>query len=215
MSEGTRQVRLAGPFQQLVMLALIRIGPDCHGGAIHRYIEARTGRWTSLKAVYTTLMRLEQKGHVRSWKRAPLRWRWSPDRNRPGPRHAPRAARRFYTAATPGIHAVRQSCQATDRMRPGLPGMGREDELYRMYSHSRSPRPFAFRNQRLREKYGMLPRSDPHWLRPICPEWALESLRARRLRGAPSSGPPSGPSGGSSAAGSFGKTGSTGGGGCG
>ena len=29
---ATRPIRLAGPFQQLVMIALVRLGPDTSGG---------------------------------------------------------------------------------------------------------------------------------------------------------------------------------------
>lgn len=56
-----------GEFEQLVLLALVRLGPDAYGATVRREIEARAGRNVSISAVYTTLERLEQKGHVRSW----------------------------------------------------------------------------------------------------------------------------------------------------
>jgi PadR family transcriptional regulator PadR len=56
-----------GEFEQLVLLALVRLGPDAYGATVRREIEARAGRQLSISAVYTTLERLEQKGLVRSW----------------------------------------------------------------------------------------------------------------------------------------------------
>jgi DNA-binding PadR family transcriptional regulator len=55
-----------GEFEQLVLIALVRLGPDAYGATIRRDIEARAGRRLSISAVYTTLDRLEQKGCVRS-----------------------------------------------------------------------------------------------------------------------------------------------------
>jgi DNA-binding PadR family transcriptional regulator len=55
-----------GEFEQLVLFALLRLGPDAYGATIRREIEARTTRSLSISAVYTTLERLEQKGLVRS-----------------------------------------------------------------------------------------------------------------------------------------------------
>src|SRR5918992_764512 len=63
--EHTRRMPL-GDFEQLVLLALLRLGPDAYGATIRREIEARAGRQLSISAVYTTLERLEQKGLVRS-----------------------------------------------------------------------------------------------------------------------------------------------------
>ena len=56
-----------GEFEQLVLLALVRLGADAYGATVRREIEARAGRAVSISAVYTTLERLEQKGLVRSW----------------------------------------------------------------------------------------------------------------------------------------------------
>ena len=53
-----------GEFEQLVLLALVRLEGDAYGAAIQREIEERTGRAVSLGAVYTTLLRVEQKGYV-------------------------------------------------------------------------------------------------------------------------------------------------------
>jgi DNA-binding PadR family transcriptional regulator len=55
-----------GDFEQLVLLALARLGPDAYGATIRREIEDRTGRSLAISAVYVTLERLEGKGFVRS-----------------------------------------------------------------------------------------------------------------------------------------------------
>ena len=55
-----------GDFEQLVLLALVRLGPDAYGATIRREIEERASRELSISAVYTTLQRLEEKGLVRS-----------------------------------------------------------------------------------------------------------------------------------------------------
>jgi DNA-binding PadR family transcriptional regulator len=55
-----------GEFEQLVLIAIVRLGPDAYGATIRREIESRTDRHLSISAVYTTLERLEQKGCVRS-----------------------------------------------------------------------------------------------------------------------------------------------------
>jgi PadR family transcriptional regulator PadR len=55
-----------GEFEQLVLFALVHLGPDAYGATVRREIEARTGREVAISAVYTTLERLEGKGFVRS-----------------------------------------------------------------------------------------------------------------------------------------------------
>jgi DNA-binding PadR family transcriptional regulator len=55
-----------GEFEQMVLLALVRLGPDAYGATVRREIETRARRRLSISAVYTTLERLEQKGFVRS-----------------------------------------------------------------------------------------------------------------------------------------------------
>lgn len=50
----------------MVLLAMLRLGPDAYGATIRREIETRTGRDLAISAVYITLGRLETKGLVRS-----------------------------------------------------------------------------------------------------------------------------------------------------
>ncbi len=54
-----------GEFEQIVMLAVARLGDDAYGMTIRREIESRSGRPVSLGACYATLDRLTDKGLVR------------------------------------------------------------------------------------------------------------------------------------------------------
>lgn len=85
-----------GEFEQLVLLALMRLGEDAYGVSIRREIQDRTGRAVSLGAIYPTLHRLEEKGFVTSY-------RGEPTASRGG-----RAKRHFQLTAE-GRAALRQS----------------------------------------------------------------------------------------------------------
>jgi PadR family transcriptional regulator PadR len=56
-----------GEFEQLVLLALLRLGNGAFGAAIHREIVTRTARELPASAVYVTLDRLETKRMVCSY----------------------------------------------------------------------------------------------------------------------------------------------------
>jgi DNA-binding PadR family transcriptional regulator len=58
--------RSIGDFEQLILMALIRLGADAYGVSIRGEIEARTGRTISAGALYTALDRLETRGLVAS-----------------------------------------------------------------------------------------------------------------------------------------------------
>lgn len=55
-----------GEFEQLVLLAILRLRADAYGMRIRREIEERAGRATSIGALYSTLERMEQKGFIKS-----------------------------------------------------------------------------------------------------------------------------------------------------
>ena len=55
-----------GEFEQVVLLAILRMGEDGYGVTIRREIATCTGRDPSPGALYTTLDRLEEKGLVTS-----------------------------------------------------------------------------------------------------------------------------------------------------
>ena len=56
-----------GEFEQLVMLAVIRLGDDAYGMNVRRELEESAGRDVTFGTVYGTLDRLEEKGYVTSW----------------------------------------------------------------------------------------------------------------------------------------------------
>ena len=105
-----------GDFEQLVMLALIRIGEGAHGMIVRREIEDRTGRNVSLGAVYATLDRLEAKGLVRS----------SIGQAGQGRRGR---AKRFFSVEAAGLDALRRALTALDRMRAGIDELDRIKEV--------------------------------------------------------------------------------------
>lgn len=55
-----------GEFEQLVLLAILRLGDGAYGLPIVEEIRTRTGRSVLRPAVYVALRRLEEKGLVRS-----------------------------------------------------------------------------------------------------------------------------------------------------
>lgn len=56
-----------GEFEQIVLLAVLRLGDAAYGVPIRREIEARAKRTVTIGALYATLDRLEAKGYLHSW----------------------------------------------------------------------------------------------------------------------------------------------------
>jgi len=98
-----------GEFEQLVLLALVRLSDDGYGVSIHAEIVRRTGRDVSVAAVYTTLDRLEQKGLALS---------------RLGDSTAERGGRRkkHFRIQPAGHRALKQALASIRRMTEGLTG---------------------------------------------------------------------------------------------
>lgn len=61
-----------GEFEQLVLLACLRLGDDAYAVPIIEEIAARTGREASHAAVYVALKRMEKKGLVSSYMSEPV-----------------------------------------------------------------------------------------------------------------------------------------------
>jgi PadR family transcriptional regulator PadR len=104
---GRPSPAVLGEFEQLVLLALIRLGPDAYGATIRREIEARTGRDLAISAVYITLDRLETKGMVRS------------KVGEPTPQRGGRRRKHFMLQPA-GRRAITQACRAFNLMTEGL-----------------------------------------------------------------------------------------------
>ncbi|MBI1787480.1 MAG: helix-turn-helix transcriptional regulator [Acidobacteria bacterium] len=96
-----------GEFEQIVLLALLRLGPNAYGMAVRREIEERTGRRVSIGAVYATLERLEGKGYVTSFAGEPTAERGG-------------RAKRFFRLESGGQRALRDSREAIRKMMAGL-----------------------------------------------------------------------------------------------
>jgi len=61
-----RQIAL-GDFEQVVLLAILRLGENAYGVTIRAEILSCIDRECSAGALYTTLDRMQDKGVVRSW----------------------------------------------------------------------------------------------------------------------------------------------------
>jgi DNA-binding PadR family transcriptional regulator len=96
-----------GEFEQLVLLAILRLGEDAYGMTIRREIEDRAKRDVSIGAVYATLDRLEGKGYVKSRLGDPASERGG-------------RAKRFFELDASGLKAVRESVGALRRMTEDL-----------------------------------------------------------------------------------------------
>jgi DNA-binding PadR family transcriptional regulator len=97
-----------GDFEQLVLLALIRLGDRAYGIAIHAEIVERGGRDVTVASVYKTLERLEDKGLAVSSLGEPT---------------AERGGRRkkYFRIQPAGRRALRHAIASLRRMATGLP----------------------------------------------------------------------------------------------
>jgi PadR family transcriptional regulator len=96
-----------GEFEQLVMLALLRMGREGYGMTVRREIGATTGRDVSIGSVYATLERLEGKGFLASRHSEP-----APDRGG--------KPRRTFTVTREGISALERSRTLLAKMWDGV-----------------------------------------------------------------------------------------------
>ncbi len=96
-----------GEFEQIVLLAVLRLGSNAYGVTIWEEIEKRSLRAVMIGAVYATLDRLEAKRYIVS------------RRGDPTPERGGRAKRLFKITAG-GARALQQSRTILDRMWAGL-----------------------------------------------------------------------------------------------
>ena len=97
-----------GEFEQLVLLALVRLGNGAYGAGIRREIKERTQRDVPVGSVYVTLARLQKKRMVASYVGMPARERGGRRRRHyvmddAGQRALGRAYRAFMAMAE-GVH---------------------------------------------------------------------------------------------------------------
>jgi DNA-binding PadR family transcriptional regulator len=96
-----------GELEQIVLLAVLRVGDQAYAIPILEQIEQHTGRKVARGALYTALDRLESKGCLRSRLGEPL-----PER---GGR-----ARRYFTVTPVAVRALRDSRRALLRLWRGI-----------------------------------------------------------------------------------------------
>ena len=100
-----------GHFQELVFLAVLRLGSKAYGAAVRREIAERTQRDVDASAVFTTLDRLEAKGYLSSVVRDGV----NINANKPGPN-----PRRYFTVEAKGVKAFNKNRAETACMMEGL-----------------------------------------------------------------------------------------------
>ncbi len=96
-----------GEFEQMVLLAILRLGDQAYAVPIREEIERRANRSVARGALYTTLERLEAKGFLTSRMSDP-----SPVR---GGR-----SRRYFDVSAAGVCSVQQSKEAMVSLWEGL-----------------------------------------------------------------------------------------------
>jgi DNA-binding PadR family transcriptional regulator len=98
---------LLGELEQLVLLAMIRVGADdrdAYAVSIRDAVETHAGVDLAPSSVYVTLDRLERKGYVRSWMGAPTAARGG-------------KAKRCFEPTAAGRRALTEANRAVSRLR--------------------------------------------------------------------------------------------------
>jgi DNA-binding PadR family transcriptional regulator len=100
-------VTTLGEFEQLLLLAVLRLDAEAYGASIAGELEATAGRALSRGALYTSLDRLEDKGLLR----------WAAAKGTPARNGLPR---RLYAVTPAGVAALRESRETLRRMWRGV-----------------------------------------------------------------------------------------------
>ena len=101
-----------GEFEQIVLLAVLRLGENAYGVTIRNEIAACTRREPAPGALYTTLDRMEEKGLVKS------------HFGDPTPQRGGRA-KRYFAVTRKGLEAVTSAQQSYQSLLEGLNLLGR------------------------------------------------------------------------------------------
>ncbi|MDX6501717.1 MAG: PadR family transcriptional regulator, regulatory protein PadR [Blastocatellia bacterium] len=89
-------------FEELVLLAILKLGNEAYGAAIHEALED-AGRRVSIGALYTTLSRIEGKGLISSWTGEPTAERGG-------------RAKRYFKIRSSGERALREAQAARRKL---------------------------------------------------------------------------------------------------
>jgi DNA-binding PadR family transcriptional regulator len=109
MQSRTSEVYL-GEFEQIVLLAILRLQDEAYAIPVREEIAARTGRSVARGALYTALDRLEAKGCLTSTMSEPLAARGG-------------RSRRYYAVTPAGLSALRASRAALLKLWNGIESM--------------------------------------------------------------------------------------------
>lgn len=96
-----------GELEEIVLLALARLGESAYGARIRTEIARRAGREVTIGSLYSALDRMERKGYVTSWLGDP-----TPQRGGKAKRH--------YRLERPGVHALDEARRVHERLWDGL-----------------------------------------------------------------------------------------------
>lgn len=96
-----------GEFEQLMLLAILRLNDNAYGVTIRREIESRAQRTVASGAIYATLERMIEKGYI------------SGREGEPEPTRGGRP-KTFYRIEAPGLAALSLWDETQRRMRHGL-----------------------------------------------------------------------------------------------
>lgn len=99
-----------GEFEELVLLAIMKLGKGAYGVPIADAIGEATGKRVSFGALYTTLARLEEKNFISSWKGESTQERGG-------------KAKKYFAVEAAGKDAVRSSSRGRRELAKGLVGV--------------------------------------------------------------------------------------------
>ncbi|MDA0329230.1 MAG: PadR family transcriptional regulator [Gemmatimonadetes bacterium] len=102
-----------GDLEELILLTVLRLGEDAHGGRVRDELKELAGRSVSVSTVYVTLMRLEEKGYARSWKGEPTSERGG-------------KAKRHYEVSPEGAEVLEAVRRVRDRIWQGIEAISTE-----------------------------------------------------------------------------------------
>ena len=96
-----------GEFEQVVLLAVLRLEAGAYGVTVRQEIEDRVGHVVSIGAVYATVNRLEEKGYLESYGTDPVPVRGG-------------RARRHFRLTQEGARSLRASRDMMGRLWDGI-----------------------------------------------------------------------------------------------
>jgi DNA-binding PadR family transcriptional regulator len=103
MTRGTH----LGEAEQLILLAAWRVGDQASAAAIRTEVASRGGRTLTVSSIYVTLMRLQEKGFVKSGLSDPTPVRGG-------------KAKRYFSVTDKGISILHDTRRRLERMWEGL-----------------------------------------------------------------------------------------------